>query len=135
MEAGVLSCFGDDNHMDESNMTNLIRFFSNEQAPTISLSGREIALLDAVGRAGATGVCAADLQRAIAAVTGKEPRLATLYGAISDLQRKGLLGSASSVEETAGRPRRLFKLTRSGRLALNLGEAMASSDASALAPA
>jgi hypothetical protein len=115
---------------------NLMHFFSSEHAPTISLSGREIALLDAIRRTGTMGACAADLQLAITDATGKEPRLATLYGTLSDLQRKGLLEtSRDSIEETGGRPRRLFNLTKKGRLALDLGEAMASSDASALAPA
>jgi hypothetical protein len=114
---------------------NLINFFSSERAPTISLSGREFALLDAIRRTEPIGACAADLQRAIAAETGKDPRLATLYGAILDLQRKGLVEtSGSALAEAGGRPRRLFKLTRNGHLALTLGEAMAS-DASALAPA
>ncbi len=105
---------------------NLIQLFRSDRAPAISLTGKEIALLDAVRRTEPTGACAADLQRAIAKETGKEPRLATLYGAISELERKKLLETTASAHpEKGGRPRRLFKLTKNGHLALALGEAIA----------
>lgn len=106
---------------------NLMELFRSEKTSAVSLSGREIAVLDAVRRCGATGVCAADLQSAIAAATDREPRLATLYATILELQKKGLLEAAStSLPENGGRPRRLFTLTSRGRLAHQLGEEMAS---------
>lgn len=114
---------------------NLLELFRSDRAPAVSLSGKEIAVLEAIRLSGPTGVCAADLQRIIADEIGQEPRLATLYGAITDLERKGLLETAaSSLPDRGGRPRRLFALTPRGRLALNLGEAMAA-DAQGLVPA
>lgn len=116
-------------------MENLLQLFRSDRAPAISLTGKEIALLEAIRMNGSTGVCAADVQRAIAKGTGKEPRLATLYGAIIDLERKGLLEiTGSTLPDKGGRPRRLFALTKNGRLALALGEAMAS-DVRPLVPA
>jgi hypothetical protein len=104
-----------------------MELFRSEKTSAISLSGREIAVLDAVRKVGPTGACAADLQSAIAAATSKEPRLATLYATILDLQKKGLLEAASSsLPENGGRPRRQFTLTSRGRLAHQLGEEMAS---------
>ena len=114
---------------------NLLTLFRNEHAPAIALGGREFAVLEAIRRSEPTGACAADLQRLIAEETRKEPRLATLYGAISDLERKGLLATVASAQAIrGGRPRRLFTLTANGRLALALGEAMAK-DAKAPMPA
>lgn len=111
-----------------------MHLFRSDWAAEVSLSGREVALLEAVRIAGPTGACAADLQRVIGKEIGKEPRLATLYGAITDLERKGLLQIVASDQPTnGGRPRRLFALTKNGRLALTLGEAMA--NVSPLVPA
>ena len=113
----------------------LMQLYRNDRAAAISLSGREIAVLAAVRKNGRTGVCAADLQRTIAKETGKEPRLATLYGTIADLERKSLLATEESVlPKNGGRPRRLFKLTENGQLALSLGEAMVA-DSRSLIPA
>lgn len=122
------------NAFDEQKV-NLISLFRSDRSAAISLTGKEIAVLEAVKRNEATGVCAADIQRILSVELGKEARLATLYGAISDLERKNLIEeSGFSPPDQGGRPRRLFKLTENGRLAHALGEAMAGS-ALSFAPA
>lgn len=103
----------------------LLKLFGSDKASTIALTGRDIAILEAVRR-NATGICAADVLSAIEAETGKEIRLATLYNTILELEKKGLIKEiGSSASENGGRPRRLFAITPTGRLALTLGEQMA----------
>lgn len=106
---------------------NLMSLFNGTDTVSVSLSGKEIAILDAVHQLGSVGICAADLQAALAAANSKNPRVATVYSAILGLERKGLLSVvSSSLPEKGGRPRRLFAMTERGRLAHQLGAAIAS---------
>jgi DNA-binding PadR family transcriptional regulator len=102
----------------------LITLFSGS---ALSISAKEIAVLDAIRSHGRSGACCADLQETILAHTGKEPRIATLYSVLAELERKGLIEAiASAQHEKGGRPRQVYVLTESGRRAIALGEAMVS---------
>ena len=91
----------------------------------MSISAKEIAVLDAIRSHGRDGASCADLQETILAHTGKEPRIATLYTVLSELERKGLIEPfASAQHEKGGRPRQVYVLTESVRRAIALGEAM-----------
>ena len=94
----------------------------------IGITAKEIATLEAVRSLGTRGACCADLQETILAHTGKEPRIATLYDLLTELERKGLIEPFQSVHhDNGGRPRQVYRLTDSGRHAIALGEAMAGS--------
>lgn len=83
-------------------------------------------MLDAIDVFGHRGASCADLQEKILEQTSKEPRIATLYHLLTDLERKGLIEPFESVQhERGGRPRQMFRVTESGRRAISLGEAMA----------
>ena len=90
----------------------------------IGISAKEIAALKAIWEMGGQACCA-DLQEKITEHTGKEPRIATLYGLLTDMERKGLIEPFhTSQHDKGGRPRQLYQLTESGRQAIALGEAM-----------
>lgn len=107
----------------------LIRLF--QAAPSsIGISAKEIAALEAIRAIGIQGACCADLQEKIAEHTGKEPRIATLYGLLTEMERKGLIAPfQTSQHDKGGRPRQVYRLTESGRRAIALGEAMVESHA------
>jgi DNA-binding MarR family transcriptional regulator len=93
----------------------------------MSITAKEIAVLDAIRSHGRTGACCADLQETILAHTGKKPQIATLYAILAELERKGLIEHfASAQHKKGGRPRQAYVLTDSGRLAIDLGEAIVS---------
>jgi PadR family transcriptional regulator len=101
----------------------LTQLFFNSEGPTVSLTAKQLAVLAAIHDLGPVGACCADLQWKIAADCGHEPRLATLYSILSDLERKGLLKTIDlALPENGGRPRRLYQLTKVGARALSLGE-------------
>lgn len=103
-------------------IVSLFQLFNSDKATTIALNGRDIAILEAV-RLNPTGICAADVVTLIERETGKEPRLATVYNAILDMERKGLIkAGGTATGGNGGRPRRLYLLTPTGELALQLGE-------------
>ncbi|MEA2936877.1 MAG: Transcriptional regulator PadR-like family [Alphaproteobacteria bacterium] len=108
---------------------NLISLF--QTAPTsIGISAREIAVLECIRALGNRGGCCADLQEQILQHTGKEPRIATLYALLTELDRKGLVEPFESIQhEKGGRPRQVYRLTEAGRQAIALGVAMAQSHA------
>jgi DNA-binding PadR family transcriptional regulator len=101
------------------------RLFKDGRQSDISLSGKEIAVLSIIWGSANTGICAADISTALAKEIGKEPRLSTIYSVIIKLEEKNLISSPTeSQAETGGRPRRLFRPTEIGDLALKLGERM-----------
>lgn len=105
---------------------NLTQLFFNSEGPSVSLTSKHLAVLAGIEALGPVGACCADLQRKIEADCGSEPRLATLYSILSDLERKGLLKTIDlALPENGGRPRRLYQVTKAGRRALALGEAIA----------
>lgn len=103
---------------------NLIELFFNSEGPSVSLTSKHLAVLAGTHALGPVGACCADLQRKIKAdCGGNQPRLATLYSILSDLERKGLLKTVDlTLPENGGRPRRLYQITKAGRRALALGE-------------
>ena len=105
----------------------LTRYFFKSSGPVPNLSGKHWAVMSALHLLGPVGACCADLQRLIAAdCGGEEPRLATIYTLLLDLERRGLVTPIDAVlAGTGGRPRRLHKLTKAGAKALTLGETMA----------
>jgi len=106
---------------------NLISLFKGASSK-IGVNAKEIATLEAIRALGASGACCADLQEKILEHTGKEPRIATLYDLLTELERKGLIEPFQSVHhDNGGRPRQVYRLTESGRKAIALGEAMAGS--------
>ena len=103
--------------------------WGDRHAPGLSihLDGRHFAVLEALSRS-EDGVCAADAATAIEAAIGREVRLPTVYDTVLDLERLGLIAqSGTSRADTGGRSRRLFRPTDSGRMAMELGHAMARS--------
>jgi len=92
----------------------------------MSITAKEIAVLDAIRSHGRAGACCADLQETILTHIGKKPGIATLYAILAELERKGLIEHfASAQHKKGGRPRQ-YVLTESGRLAIDLGEAIVS---------
>ena len=105
---------------------NLTQLFFNSEGPTVSLTAKHLAVLAGVRVLGPVGACCADLQRKIHADCGHEPRLATLYSLLADLERKGLLKTVDlAPPDNGGRPRRLYQLTNAGLRAIALGETIA----------
>ncbi|MFC5505181.1 PadR family transcriptional regulator [Bosea massiliensis] len=103
----------------------LLQLFRSDKASTIALSGREIAVLEAI-RLNPTGICAADILTLIEEQTGKQPRLATVYDTILGLEKKNLIRSSGiSSAPNGGRPRKLFELTEIGQKALDFAGSMA----------
>ena len=95
--------------------------------PKISVSENEFIVLDLVAKFNESGICTADMQVELAKLTGKEWRMATLYGLITELGSKRLIqNSALSHPDNGGRPRKLYSLTEGGQLAQRLGEQLVS---------
>jgi hypothetical protein len=104
---------------------NLTELFFNGEGPSVSLTSKHLAVLAGIHALGPVGACCADLQRKISADCGSQPRLATLYSILSDLEQKGLLKTVDlALPENGGRPRRLYQITKAGRRAIALGEAI-----------
>lgn len=104
---------------------NLTQLFFNSEGPSVSLTSKHLAVLAGTHALGPVGACCADLQRKIKADCGNQPRLATLYSILADLERKGLLKTVDlAAPENGGRPRRLYQITKAGHRALALGEAI-----------
>jgi DNA-binding PadR family transcriptional regulator len=100
---------------------NLARLFFESRGPAVSLTAKELAVLDSV-RALETPTCCSELQRKLRQDCGQEPRLATLYSVLIELERKGLLKTVDSVTpENGGRPSRRYKITAVGENAIDLG--------------
>lgn len=104
---------------------NFAHLFRESRQSDISVTGKEMAVLSVIRTTGDIGICAADVSTVLKKETGKEPRLATVYSVLMKLEEKNLIESASmSQAGSGGRPRRLFRLTEAGELAIQLGDMM-----------
>lgn len=101
----------------------LASLFFDTKGPSVSLTAKDLAVLDGLRELGPVGACCADLQRKLAQDCGQTPRLATLYALILRLEQKGLIEHIDmAASENGGRRSRLYQITKAGSRALDLGE-------------
>lgn len=96
------------------------KLFSADRT-AVSLSPREFAILNVISSHESTGICVADVSSEIAVAMGREPRLTTIYELTLGLEKKGLITESGFNSNREGRPRKLFKLTKYGIDAKNVG--------------
>lgn len=102
----------------------LSKLFFERNAPAITLSIKELSILDIIKIKGESGICAADVASAISDENKKEPRLSTVYNIVLDLEKKGLIAQSGVADSEGGRPRRIFSITKLGNDSLNIGRSI-----------
>jgi hypothetical protein len=105
----------------------LMNQFFRQDGPPVALSAQDFAVLDAYRQLGPQDACAADLYLFLRKSLARDPRLPTVYKIIGKLRDRGLLEDVrdDALSQSNGRPRRVYRLTSTGRAALSLADQMA----------
>jgi len=105
----------------------LMNQFFKQGGQPVALSAQDFAVLDAYRQLGPQEACAADLYLFLRRSLPRDPRLPTVYKIIGKLRDRGLLQDVrdDASSPSNGRPRRVYRLTSTGRAALTLADQMA----------